>query len=228
VEHGAEGQISVSLGEGAAAEYLLLQDDPEDCSRESGFDIRLDAGASLEMVFLSLGGTEIRNRIRVSLEGEKAACSLSGLSLTRGDQKVAYDIRLTHRVPGCRSAQLFKSILDGRSEARFDGLILVVPDAQKTEAYQADHNLLVSDSARAHTRPQLEIYADDVKCSHGATVGRLNPDELFYLRSRGIPESEARLLQQLAFADEILQRISHADLRAQMQELIEKRLRRNA
>ena len=136
-----------------------------------------------------------------------------------------YDILLTHQVPHCHSNQVFKGILDNNGVAHFDGLIKVVPDAQKTEAYQANHNLLVSPTARAYTRPQLEIYADDVKCSHGATIGRLNPDELFYMRTRGIPVAEARLLQQVAFTNEVVEKISSPELRERMQVLVEKRLR---
>ena len=186
------------------AEYLVLQNEPDSVQQEADFDIRLAAGATLDLVFLSLHGGGLRNRIRVSLDGEKAVCNLGGLSVADGEERMDYDIVLTHQVPGCRSNQLFKTILSDRSQARFDGLIKVVPDAQQTEAYQANHNLLCSEEAKAETKPQLEIYADDVKCSHGATVGRLNPDELFYLRSRGIPYEEAQLLQQLAFVDEVL------------------------
>ena len=220
-----DGRSVLSLGEGAAAEYLVLQNEPDSARVEADFDIRLAADAQLDLVFLSLHGGELRNRLRVSLDGERAVCNLGGLSLADGQEQMDYDIVVTHRVPGCRSNQLFKSILNDRSVARFDGLIKVVPDAQQTEAYQANHNLLCSEEARAHTKPQLEIYADDVKCSHGATVGRLNPDELFYLRSRGIPREEAQLLQQLAFVAEVLERVSDPDLREKMAVLVEKRLR---
>ena len=225
LDSGTPGRVSLSLGPDAAAAFLVLQDEADAGLTETDFDIRLAAGASLEMVFLSLQGEVLRNRIRVSLDGERASCDLSGLCLGGGTQQRDFDILLTHQVPSCRSTQLFKSILGGGSVAHFDGLIKVVPDAQKTEAYQANHNLLVSDAARAHTRPQLEIYADDVKCSHGATVGRLNPDELFYMRSRGITLEEARLLQQLAFADEVLEKIPDAQWREKMRFLVEKRLR---
>ncbi len=218
------GRVAIRLDRDAEAEFLVLQDDSSGV-RETAYDIVLAAGSSLEMVFLSLGGEKTVNRIRVSLEGERAACVLAGLCLAGGRQQTSFDIVLTHQVPGCRSDQLFKSILGGDSVFRFDGLIKVVPDAQKTEAYQANHNLLVSDAAKAFTRPQLEIYADDVKCSHGATVGRLNPDELFYMRTRGITLAEAQLLQQMAFSGEVLEKISSAEARERMRELIEKRLR---
>ena len=218
-------RVKIALEEGAEAEFVVMQNEHNQAEHETAYEISLAAGASLRMVFLSLHGGVIRNRIGVSLLGRHASCDLSGLYLTDGEQEMDYDIRLTHAVPECRSNQLFKGVLDNRGVARFDGLIKVVPDAQMTEAYQANHNLLISDTARAFTRPQLEIYADDVKCSHGATIGRLDPDELFYMRTRGIPLAEARLLQQMAFAYEVLEKISSAELRERMQSLVEKRLR---
>ena len=218
------GRVAIRLDRDAEAEFLVLQDDSSG-AEETAYDIALAAGSSLELVFLTLGDGKTVNRIRVSLDGERAACALAGLCLAGGRQQTSFDIVLTHRVPGCRSDQLFKSILGGESVFRFDGLIKVVPDAQKTEAYQANHNLLVSDAAKAFTLPQLEIYADDVKCSHGATVGRLNPDELFYMRTRGISLAEAQLLQQMAFSGEVLEKISSVEARERMRELVENRLR---
>ena len=219
-----EGRMRIALEAGATAEYLVLQDTAER-EAEVEYDIALAEGASLKMVFLSLDGRVLRNHLRVALEGPHADCDLSGLYLPCGTQEMAFDIRMDHRVPGCRSTQLFKSIVGDSAVARFFGLIKVVPDAQKTEAYQANHNLLLSEAARAYTKPQLEIYADDVKCSHGATVGRLNEDELFYMRSRGISLPEARLLQQMAFTGEVLEKISSPELREKMLERVENRLR---
>ena len=221
-----EGQVRIVLEAGAAAEYLVLQDGTGADSRETDFALSLAEGASLKMVFLTLGGERVRNRLQVSLQGREASCDLAGLSLADGGQEMDYDILLTHQVPQCRSNQLFKSVVGGHAVTRFHGLIKVVPDAQKTEAYQANHNLLASEAARAFTKPQLEIYADDVKCSHGATVGRLNEDELFYMRTRGIPQEEARLLQQLAFVSEVLEKISAPDLREKMAARVEERMRR--
>ena len=220
-----DGPSVMALGEDSVAAYLVLQDEPDDVQRERIFDIRLAAGSTLDVVFLPLRGGILRNRIRVFLEGTGAVCNLGGLSLADGDERRDCDVEVIHQVPGCRSNQLFKTILGGRSVARFTGLVKVMPDAQKTEAYQASHNLLFSEESRAYTRPQLEIYADDVKCSHGATVGRLNPDELFYLRSRGIPKAEAQVLQQLAFAAEVLARIPEETVREAMAAQVEKRLR---
>lgn len=221
-----EGRVRIALEAGAAAEYLVLQDGAGADNCETDFELSLAEGASLKMVFLTLGGEGVRNRLQVSLQGREASCDLAGLSLADGGQEMDYDILLTHQVPQCRSNQLFKSVVGGHAVTRFHGLIKVVPDAQKTEAYQANHNLLASEAARAFTKPQLEIYADDVKCSHGATVGRLNEDELFYMRTRGIPQEEARLLQQLAFVSEVLEKISAPDLREKMAARVEERMRR--
>ena len=222
-----EGRQQILLAAGTAAEYLVLQDGTGASAGlcETTYEIELAEGASLKMVFLSLDGGTLRNRLRVTLQGRHAACDLSGICLAGGRQEMDYTVVLTHAVPQCQSTQLFKNIVGGNGVTRFNGLIKVVPDAQQTEAYQANHNLLVSESAKAFTQPQLEIYADDVKCSHGATIGRLNPDELFYLRSRGIPQAEARLLQQMAFCYEVLEKISSAKCREQMQRLVEARLR---
>ena len=110
-----------------------------------------------------------------------------------------YRILMHHRAGGCVSHQLFNGIAGGTSHVTFDGRIIVAPDAQQTEAYQENHNIVLSDGARVETTPQLEIYADDVKCSHGATTGRLDEDALFYMRTRGVPEAEAKVLQMISF-----------------------------
>ncbi|MCR4570549.1 MAG: SufD family Fe-S cluster assembly protein, partial [Bacteroidales bacterium] len=109
-----------------------------------------------------------------------------------------------HRSPGCKSTQLFNGIAGGEAQVNFHGTIVVAPDAQQTEAYQENHNIVLTESARVVTKPQLEIYADDVKCSHGATVGQLNQDEIFYMRSRCIPENEAKTLQMLSFLSPVI------------------------
>lgn len=219
------GRSALVLGPDAVAEYLVLQDGSAEEALEAAFDITLEAGASLRMTFLTLQGTQIHNDIHVALIGAHAECNLGGLYLPDGDAKVTFDVLMEHLVPECRSTQLFKGVVDGRAVARFNGLIKVVPDAQKTEAYQANHNLLLSEAAKAFTQPQLEIYADDVKCSHGATVGRLNEEELFYMRTRGIGEQEARLLLQMAFAGEVVEMISSQELRDEMLSRVEARLR---
>ncbi len=217
----ATGRFVLTLEAGAAATVYVLQDEVarDACGKSAGtvldadFEVALAEGASLQMIFIALGGKQVSNRMRIRLSGRHAECRLGGLYLPGGDQQMNFDIRLSHDVPECYSSQLFKGILRDRAQARFDGLIYVAPDAQKTEAYQANHNLLLSTEARATAMPQLEIYADDVKCSHGATVGRLNEDELFYMRSRGITAEEAARLQQMAFVGEVLEMIPDPALR---------------
>ena len=159
----------------------------------------------------SLGSLSAEVEVNVSITGPGANVALSGICLSGGSDKVSFRIRLTHAEGGSVSVQKFHCIAAGNSRVSFDGKIVVAPDAQKTEAYQENHNILVGDSSRAETTPQLEIYADDVKCSHGATVGRLNEDEQFYMLSRGIPEDEAKVLQLISFIAPVLELFPEAE-----------------
>ncbi|MDD2594332.1 MAG: SufD family Fe-S cluster assembly protein [Bacteroidales bacterium] len=217
--------IDIFLDEGASVDYIVMQNEHNKADHNTVFNINLSQNSSLRMVFLSLHGGVISNTINVNMNGEHSECTLGGLYLTDSKQLMNNSIDLNHFKPDCKSYQLFKGILDDYGVTRFYGRINVAPGAQKTEAYQANHNLLISDNAKAYSKPQLEIYADDVKCSHGATVGRLNEMELFYMRTRGISAAEARLLQQMAFAYEVLAMISNEELRTRMQSLVEKRLK---
>ena len=162
------------------------------------------AGQVLNLQFTVLPGESRDVDVRIDLNGPGAEAHLKGLYLCKADEKVNFHIVMHHRAPGCRSTQLFNGIAGGTAQVRFDGTIIVAPDAQKTEAYQENHNIVLTDTARVETKPQLEIYSDDVKCSHGATVGSLNEDELFYMRSRGIPEAEAKTLQMLSFLSPVI------------------------
>ena len=166
----------------------------------------LEAGASLDLCLLAFPGESVGTELTVDLVGEGAEASLSGLYICREGE---YPLKVTvrHRVGGCTSNQLFNGIVAGSAHTAFDGRIVVAPDAQKTKAYQANHNLLLGVEARAETRPQLEIYADDVECSHGATVGRLDEAGQFYMQSRGIPEKEARVLQMISFLSPVLEHV---------------------
>ena len=161
----------------------------------------------------------------VDIVGEGADVRISGLYVCSGSDNVSVRTDVRHRVPGSVSRQLFNGIAAGSSRAGFYGKIVVAPDAQKTEAYQTNHNLVISGQAHAETRPQLEIYADDVKCSHGATVGRLNEDEQFYMRSRGIPEQEARVLQMISFIAPVLSGISDQELKDSVASVVETAVR---
>ena len=172
--------------------------------------LRLEAGEELMMTLVVLPGTDLRLPLEVDLTGPGASLDLAGVYLCPGAEHVDLRVLVRHAAPGCRSRQLFKGIVGGTADAAFDGLIYVAREAQQTQAYQENHSLLLSETARVESRPQLEIYADDVQCSHGATTGYLNPDELFYLRSRGIPEPEARRLQMIAFLSPVLSRLPEA------------------
>ena len=173
--------------------------------------IRVGAGERRALRLVVLPGESREIRLDIDLVGEGAELDVKGLYLCPADERVDFILRVHHRVPGCTSHQLFKGIAGGTARVGFDGTILVAPDAQRTEAFQENHNLLLSESAVVETRPQLEIYADDVKCSHGATVGRLDPLERFYMRSRGIPEKEAEFLQMLSFLSPVMEGLSDGD-----------------
>ena len=165
---------------------------------------RVRAGESLSLQFAVLPGESRDIDLAVDLLGEGASVDIKILYLCGADEKLAIRTLVHHRAPGCHSTQLIKGIAGGTAKVSFDGTIVVAPDAQKTEAFQENHNIALSPDALVETRPQLEIYADDVKCSHGATVGSLNEDERFYMRSRGIPDAQARTLQMLSFLSPVI------------------------
>jgi len=215
----------ISVDEGAVVDFTIMQNEHNAAVHDTVYEINVAGGGTLKMTFVTLHGGRIANSVDVRLNGRHAECELNGLYLVDGSQVVENSVRLEHIAPECDSRQLFKGILNDAGSAKFDGLIKVVPGAQKTQAYQANHHLLLSNGAKAVAEPQLEIYADDVKCSHGATNGRLDEDELFYLRSRGIDLEQARLLQQMAFADEVISRIANETLKERMTGLIGQRLR---
>ena len=171
-------------------------------SEESPYRVR--AGETLDLEYVVLPGESRDIDVNIDLVGPGAEAHVKALYLAMGAEKVNFHIVMHHRAPGCRSTQLIKGIAGGEAQVNFSGTIVVAPDAQQTEAFQENHNIVLSESAKVDTRPQLEIYADDVKCSHGATVGQLNADELFYMRSRGIPEAEARTLQMLSFLSPVI------------------------
>jgi Fe-S cluster assembly protein SufD len=175
--------------------------------------------------YITLHGGKVRNNVYVNLAGEGAENKSFGLFLVDDTQHVDNYTYVNHLVPNCTSNQLYKGILDENATAAFNGKIYVSKDAQHTQAYQRNNNILLTDTAKMSTRPQLEIYADDVKCSHGATVGQLDTDALFYLRSRGIPYKESMHLLMYAFAHAVLSEIKLEPLRERVVELVDKRLR---
>lgn len=184
--------------------------------------ITLGEGEKSELVLIVLPGVSASVEMKVDLVGEGASFGLWTAYLCSGSDKVSVSTTVNHLVPGCESRQLVKGIIGGSAKADFYGRIVVAPDAQKTEAYQACHSLLLSENARVNAKPQLEIYADDVKCSHGATVGRLDEEQQFYMRSRGISLDKARLLQMMSFVSEVLAEIPDEKLRETVAEALEK------
>lgn len=170
-----------------------------------------EAGSKLELTVIVLPGVSASIPMTVDLVGEGAEINLNGIFLSNGEDKVDFDITMNHRVGGCRSSQLFNGVAAGNARCSFAGKIVVAPDAQKTEAFQTSRNIVLGDSARIETKPSLEIYADDVQCSHGATVGRLNEEEQYYMRTRGIPEEEARILQMISFVAPVLAALPEYD-----------------
>ena len=175
---------------------------------------RLDRDAKLDAFVYTCGGRLIRDATNVELNGTGAAVAFGGLALLRAREHIAARTFVDHKVPQASSTQLYKAIVSGESRGVFDGLIHVRPDAQGSAARQQSRALMLSREAEFDAKPQLLIDADDVKCSHGAAIGRLRDEELFYLQSRGIPEAEARALLALAFAQDALERLSSPALRA--------------
>ena len=170
-------------------------------------NIEVGADATLDLTVIVLPGVSARIPLTIDLTGAHSEVRLSGIYLCSGHDEVTFDITMHHRTGDCRSQQTFNGLATGEAKCGFFGKIVIAPEAQRTEAFQENHNILLSDSARVNTKPRLEIYADDVKCSHGATVGKLNEDEQFYMRSRGIPEDEAKVLQMISFVAPVLENI---------------------
>jgi Fe-S cluster assembly protein SufD len=173
---------------------------------------------------MAMGGALARHNLHTRLSGENVETLLYGLYLTRGEQLADTHSVIYHDQPNCRSWEVYKGILDGRSRAVFNGKVFVKPEAQKTDAKQTNRNLLLSDTAKVHTKPQLEIFADDVKCTHGATVGRLDDIALFYARSRGVPAGEAQRLLTYAFAAEVIEEVALEPVRNELERLVRERL----
>ena len=168
---------------------------------------RLAAGESLRLTLVALPGTSGNFPLEVDIDGAGCEVDIAGVYLCSSTEKLSVNVLVRHNSGGSISRQNFRGIAGGESRAAFDGLIYVAPGAQKTKAYQENHTILLSDTAKVESRPQLEIYADDVECSHGCTSGFLNLEEQFYMRSRGIPEEEARHLQMIAFLSPIVSRL---------------------
>jgi Fe-S cluster assembly protein SufD len=214
-------------GDNAQLEFVKYQDEAPDAFHMAAFHGEFGRASNVSVHSFALGAKLSRNNIRTRLAGEGLECILNGLYLTRGDQLADHHMIVEHAQPHCASHEYFNGILDDKSKGVFHGRILVRPIAQKTDAKQTNKNLLLSDDATADTKPQLEIYADDVKCTHGATIGQLNEESIFYLRSRGISPETARRMLIHAFAGEIIERIRHEPAREELDKLVWDRLEAN-
>ncbi|MFO1069701.1 MAG: Fe-S cluster assembly protein SufD [Geminicoccaceae bacterium] len=215
---------ALSLAEGAELVHDRLELGRDATGLVGRIEGTLAAKARLQATTVTLGGGLVRNEAELKLQGTGIEALLNGLYMPTGTEHVDTQLRLVHEAPGCHSNQFYKGVVDGRSHAVFSGKIMVERAAQKTDAYQSNANLLLSDDAEIDTRPELEIYADDVKCSHGATVGDLDPVALFYLRSRGLPLDDARGLLVYGWANEVIERMGDDTARAQARKAVQARL----
>jgi Fe-S cluster assembly protein SufD len=207
----------IVLDEGAIVDHYKVQQEGDSAFHIATTEIRLARSSNFRSHSVTFGGSLTRNDINADLAGEGAECTLNGLYLGTGEQLIDNHTRIDHEKPHCNSHELYKGILDGRARGVFNGKIYVHLDAQKTDAKQTNQTLLLSPDAMIDTKPQLEIFADDVKCTHGATVGQLDSEALFYLRARGIGAAEARALLTFAFANDIIDRINVVELRAELE-----------
>jgi Fe-S cluster assembly protein SufD len=214
----------VALGEGAQVEHYKIQDEPDTAFHLSLLDVRQGPDSRFSSGSVELGSKIARNEVRVRLEGDGADVAIDSLYLPFGDQHHDNPILIEHAAPRCTSRQLYKGIADDRGHGVFNGHIIVWPGAPGTDASQTNKNLLLSDHAEIDTRPRLEIFTDDVKCTHGAAVGSLDEEALFYLRSRGVPHEAARALLTYAFAREMLDLIPSESLRTHVETLVSARL----
>ena len=216
------GQID--LAEGAVLELDRIEQVGARATHIGKSYVRQDKGSRLATTVALLGGGLVRNETEARLEGSGIECLLNGVYLARGKEHVDNVIRIHHMAPSCHSDQFYKGVIDEQARAVFAGKIIVHRDAQKTNAYQKNDNLLLSEDAEIDTKPELEIYADDVKCSHGATSGDLDPLALFYLRSRGLAKDTAETVLTFAFAAEVIKRFADATVRHRVREVALRRL----
>jgi Fe-S cluster assembly protein SufD len=217
----------ILAGDHAAVEHVKLQDEAADAFHIATIAGEFGRASNVTVHSFVLGAKLSRTNIRTKLAGEGLECILNGLYLTRNEQLADHHMIVEHAQPHCASHEYFNGILDDKSKGVFHGRIYVHPIAQKTDAKQTNKNLLLSDDATADTKPQLEIYADDVKCTHGATIGQLNDESIFYLRSRGIGTDTARQMLIHAFAGEIIERIKCEPAREVIDKLVWDRLEAN-
>lgn len=215
----------IFVGENARFEIIRIQNEHNNSFKITNTFIWQERNSLVTSGNMTLHGGLVRNSTHHYLAGSEARCNSYGLYLTDKWQHVDNYVNVEHLAPASTSDQLFKGVLDDMAAGAFIGRIYVSPAAQGTSAYQKNNSILLTPDARMYTRPQLEIFADDVKCSHGATVGHMNDDAMFYMQSRGINRNEARLMLMAAFADEVIEKINIEALRRRISDLVVKRLR---
>jgi Fe-S cluster assembly protein SufD len=210
----------VVLAPAAVVRHYKLQREAASAFHVAAMFVRCDRGANFSSQSITLGGRLVRNDVFATLDGEGAECTLNGLYLAGGETLVDNHTTIDHAKAHCPSHEVYKGILSGKARAVFNGKIVVRQDAQKTDAKQTNKALLLSDEATINTKPQLEIFADDVKCTHGAAIGQLDEDAMFYLRARGISERDARDMLIHAFAGEILDHIAIDAVKAKVEDAV--------
>ena len=219
------GVTELMLEEHSVATHTKILDESKDAFHIGSTEVHQKNNSNFTSHSISIGGSLIRNNLTSVLDGERIECTFNGLSLGTAGQLIDNHTTIDHARPNCSSHELYKAILDGRSKGVFNGKIYVRKDAQKTDAKQTNKTLLLSDTATINTKPQLEIFADDVKCTHGATIGYLDSESIFYLRSRGISEDAAREMLTFAFANDVIKRITLEPVQAHLQQIINYRLK---
>jgi Fe-S cluster assembly protein SufD len=217
--------IEAFVGENSVFDLYELEETHTSTVRISNLYVRQEANSNVLLNGMTLHNGTTRNTTEVTLAGEGAEINLCGMAIADKNEHVDNNTLIDHAVPNCTSNELFKYVLDDQAVGAFAGLVLVRPGAQHTNSQQTNRNLCATRDARMYTQPQLEIYADDVKCSHGATVGQLDENALFYMRARGISEKEARLLLMFAFVNEVIDTIRLDALKDRLHLLVEKRFR---
>ena len=219
--------IETKIAENGQCDFFWIQNDLGNIHEVNTIHLEQKANSRCHFHTLSLGGKMIRNNLQVALNGEGCETHLFGLYVLNGNSLVDHHTVVDHKKPNSFSNELYKGIMDGHSKGIFNGKIFVRPHAQKTNAFQSNRNLLLTDNASIHTKPQLEIWADDVKCSHGCTSGQLDDEALFYLRSRGIGMENAKAMLLYAFAEEVLEKLNFPEVKQLATDLISARLHKS-
>jgi Fe-S cluster assembly protein SufD len=227
VGHGAAFTNAVAevwLGASAVVDHYKLQEETAEAFHIAGMFLHAARGGTFSSHSLTFGGRLVRNDVVARLDGEGIDCTLNGLYVGRGTQLIDNHTTIDHAMPHCGSHEVYKGILADHARAVFNGKIIVRPDAQKTDAKQTNKALLLSDEANVNSKPELEIFANDVKCTHGAAIGQLDDAAMFYLRSRGLGVTESRAMLVRAFAGDILNRVKIEPVRAYLEDILTARL----